>query len=42
VSIAHRVLIDVARLRLFRDEKVGRSLISMEEIGVGRGRGTPG
>ena len=40
MSIAHRVLVDAAKLRVPHNE-VGRVLPCME-IGGGRGRGLPG
>lgn len=38
MSITDRLLIDAAKLRVLHNEKVGRILTCMEEIGVGRGR----
>ena len=37
MSIVHRVLIDAAK-RVLHDEKVGRILTCVAEIGAGRGR----
>jgi hypothetical protein len=41
MSVSHRFLIDAAKLRVLLNEKVGRILTRMEEIGAGRGRGLP-
>ena len=38
MSIIHRFLDTAAKLRALCNEKVGRVLACMEEIGVGRGR----
>jgi hypothetical protein len=41
-SFTDRFLIEAAKLRILRNEKVGRTLTCMEEIGVGRRRSSPG